>query len=210
MGTRFGWHSGVANAKGITIGKSTLPQEVQTRGINSYTQSNNSGTDTRGAYIRHYLKVASDNGGEAVRAFTTLNAAIAGGAHGLHASLSAGTGGAISGLGVAARATLHVANAAGGSGTGTMAAIQAEIYGDGSSSTIAAATEVSFLRIVADGAHAAVKATIDTAGYLMSIQGLTVGSGKLFQENTAGAATHALKILVGATPYYIMLTDTGA
>lgn len=37
-----------------------------------------------------------------------------------------------------------------------------------------------------------------------------MGSGKLFQANTAGAASHALKIKINNVAYYIMLTDTGA
>ena len=48
-------------------------------------------------------------------------------------------------------------------------------------------------------------------GHILNLQGLGApASGKIFQANTAAAATHALKILIGATPYYIMLTDTGA
>jgi hypothetical protein len=48
-------------------------------------------------------------------------------------------------------------------------------------------------------------------GYLMNLQGLgEAATGHIFQANTAAAASHALRILIGSTPYYIMLTDTGA
>ena len=50
----------------------------------------------------------------------------------------------------------------------------------------------------------------DDDGFLMKLDGLTKGSGHLFQDNTAAAATQALRIQVGSTAYYIMLTDTGA
>jgi hypothetical protein len=204
--TRFGWHSGVATAKGINIGSSALPQTIQSRGINSYTMTYNTSVDSRGAYIRHYLMAAS-TGGEALRAYTTIMDVAAGTAHGGHISLSFNASGSITGLGVAARATIHVPNAISG---GTYAAVQAEIYGDRATASITGATEYSFIRAIVDGATTDVKATVDTAGYLFSIQGLTVGSGKLFQANTAGAASHALRIKIGSTPYYIMLTDTGA
>ncbi len=48
-------------------------------------------------------------------------------------------------------------------------------------------------------------------GYVLNLQGLGAATtGKIFQENTATAATHALRILIGSTPYYIMLTSAGA
>ena len=84
------------------------------------------------------------------------------------------------------------------------------IYGEGASSSISGTAEFSFFRAIVDGATADVKATVDTSGYLFSIQGLSVASGKLFQVNTAADATHALRIKVGSTDYFVMLTNVGA
>jgi hypothetical protein len=53
-------------------------------------------------------------------------------------------------------------------------------------------------------------AQFDTVGYLFDISGVTVGSGKFFQVNTAAAATHALRIRIGGVAYYVMLTNVGA
>lgn len=190
-------------------GTSSNPSTISSAGnfFPVYGKSTATSGDSRAIYTRLYLAGAG-GAGEALRAFTTVSDVAAAGAHGAHISVSFGTSGSITGLAVAARATLQVANTA--MSGGTFAAMQAEIYGDGSSSSVSSMTECSFIRFVADGAATNIKATIDTSGYLFSVQGLTKGSGKLFQDNTAGAASQALRILVGSTPYYIMLTSSGA
>jgi hypothetical protein len=53
-------------------------------------------------------------------------------------------------------------------------------------------------------------AYFDTYGLLFDISGVTKASGKFFQDNTAGAASQALKCRVNGTLYYVMLTSTGA
>lgn len=50
-------------------------------------------------------------------------------------------------------------------------------------------------------------ATFDTYGTVMALQGVTVGAGKVFDTCTAGAASHALRISIAGTYYYIMLQD---
>ena len=152
-----------------------------------------------------YALGGAGGGGECIRAFTKLEAAV-GTARGAHISLDVATTGSVTGLGVGVDAQLLVPNQA--IGGGTYGVVNAEIYSAGSSSSVTGSA-TAFFRAVAGGDTTGA-ATIDTSGYLMSIQGLTVASGKLFQANTAAAATHALRILIGGTPYYIMLTDTGA
>jgi hypothetical protein len=193
----------------FVAGTSGTPIATSTAGYNFaqvYGSSTATSGDARAVYARLYIAGAAGSG-EAVRSFTTVNNVAAATAHGAHCSLSFGTTGSLTGLGAAVRGTVHIPNAMSG---GTLASVQAEVYGDGASSSVSGLTEFSFFRVVADGSDPAVKATVDTSGYLFSVQGLTVGSGKLFQANTASAATHALRIKVGETPYYIMLTDTGA
>jgi hypothetical protein len=193
----------------MSFGTSTAPVSTSEAGknfIQNYVKSTATSGGTRAVYNRLYISGAGQSG-ESLRSFTTVDNVAAATAHGAHISLSLGATGSVTGLGVAGRHTIHVPNALSG---GTYSATQSEIYGDGASSSVAGATEFSFHRYVVDGSNAAVKATVDTAGYLFSIQGLSVASGKLFQANTAGAASHALRIKVGATPYYIMLTATGA
>jgi hypothetical protein len=62
----------------------------------------------------------------------------------------------------------------------------------------------SFLNMNIWGAQ---KAEFDTDGFIFDIQGVSVGSGKVFQvsDHTAG---HALRIRVNDTPYYILLSDS--
>jgi len=97
---------------------------------------------------------------------------------------------------------LPTTNPAGGSGTYTV--FEGELnMPTGFTSTV----PVSFINLNAWGAGIA---NFDTNGYIMDIQGLSVASGKVFQANTATAATHALRIRIGTTKYYMMLTTTGA
>jgi hypothetical protein len=75
------------------------------------------------------------------------------------------------------------------------------------STTIGGGTHAGFFVLNAWGDGVA---AFDTDGVLFELTGVTKGSGKLFQDNTAGAASQALKIRIGSTLYYIMLTSTGA
>ena len=193
----------------VTQGNSTNANSTVTADtkFNSwYNKSTATSGTTRGLYNRLYIAGAGQSG-EAVRVFTTVYDVAASTVHGQQTSLSFNASGSVTGLGAAARNTIPVPNAVSG---GTYCATMSEIWGDRSTSSVAGATEFSFHRYVVDGTTADIKATVDTAGYLWSVQGLTVGSGKLFQANTAGAATHALRIKIGSTPYYIMLTSAGA
>lgn len=160
-----------------------------------------SGT-SRGTYQRLYLSAGA--GGECIRAYTTVeNNTPADTCNGIHSSLSFGAAaGNITGLGTALRATLHVPTRSLG---GTVAAVQAEIYGDGASGAIGGTA--SFLRLVSDG-HANAKDSLDDNGFLMDIDGLTAGAAHIFatglQAATVNAATTAaLRIQIGAVAYYI-------
>ena len=53
-------------------------------------------------------------------------------------------------------------------------------------------------------------AQFDTDGYLFDLTGVTKASGKFFQDNTAAAASQALRCRINGTAYYLMLTSTGA
>lgn len=155
--------------------------------------------DNRGMYLREYLAGAG-GGGEALRAFTTISDVAAGTAHGAHISLNFADTGTVTGLGVAMRATLHIANQA--TQAGTLAAIQAEIWSDGATSD-PAGSNLSCIRVVNGGA--AGTADVDTDAYLFNLAGWTAGSGKMVYADVPGTLAASLRILVGATPYYIGL-----
>lgn len=170
--------------------------------------------DNRGMYLRLF-HTGTGGGGEALRVFTTVNANC-GTAHGAHISLNfLNTAGAseTSGLGVAGRNTLHIPNVASWAPTGTYAAVQAEIYSDGSLSDPAGMTKLSFLRIV-NGGNATGRADVDDDAFLMELSGFTNASGNMVSGNTAAQSTLdftnwvTLKIDIGGTTHYIPAAQT--
>jgi len=167
-----------------------------------------SGT-TRGLYQRLYL--SSGAGGEAGRFYTTVeNNTPADTCNGIHTSLSFGSSaGNITGLGTALRGTLHVPGRSLG---GTVAALQAEIYGDAASGAIGGVA--SFLRCVLDG-HADLKGSFDDNGFLLEVSGVTAGAAHVFRTGLTAATinaatTCAFRIKVGATTYYIPVATATA
>lgn len=159
---------------------------------------------TRGIYDRLYLTGGA--GGEALRAFTTVSSnAPVDTVNGAHISLNFGaSAGNVTGLGTAVRATLHVPNR---SLTGTTAAVQAEIFGDDTSSAIGGTT--SFLRCVNDGS-ANGKASVDSNGYFFTTSGLTANTGKMLRAAAPTSLAASLRVLVEGTVYYLPLYSAAA
>lgn len=174
---------------------------VELRGESSATSG-----DARGIYDRLYITGAG-GGGEALRAFTTVEDVVAATAHGAHISLNFNDTGSVSGLGVAARATLHIPDDAAWA-PGTIAALQAELFSDGDASDTDGATEVSFLRIV-NGGNANGIADVDDDAFLMSLQGFDINAGNVVQtEVDETKFSHKIRIKVGNTPMYLMACAT--
>jgi hypothetical protein len=195
----------------INAGTSAAPVSVGTvadaKIISVYAKSEAVSGDARVAYLRLYVAGAG-GAGEAVRAFCTVDGvAAAGTVNGIHASLSFGDGsGTATGLGNAGRFTLHIPNEASWT-SGTLSAIMAEIYSDGTDSDPDGVTEISFMRIVNDGSA---KDDVDDDAFLFSIQGFTAGDAKMYSENTSAVGTMAgsLKIKIGANTRYIAVRST--
>lgn len=112
------------------------------------------------------------------------------------------TTGYVSGLVGVVCAELDMPSTAPAGGAGTYTCYEAEI-------NMAGATTVPVSAFVVNAWGAQV-ASFDTNGYLFDISGVTKASGKIFQDNTAAAASQALRIRINGTKYYIMLTSTGA
>lgn len=125
-------------------------------------------------------------------------------ANALVGKIDLSTAGHVTGLAsaVCGELDLPTTNPAGGAGTYTVFEGELNVP-TGFTSDV----PVSFINLNLWGAG---KANFDTYGYIMDITGVTVASGKVFQANTATAATHALRIRVAGTEYFMMLTDTGA
>ena len=196
--------SGAVTGSSSTAVQSSITNE---RLFNVYLNSSATSGDTRAAYIRLWLSGVA-NGGEALRAFTTINSVAGSTAHGAHISLnfvSTSGSASLSGLGVGMRTTLHIPNDASFT-SGTLAAMMAEIYADGSSSDTDGCTEVSFLRVV-NGGNATGGANIDDDAYLISAQGFDINTGNIFAAKSSAAISHTARIKIGNTPYWILLSD---
>lgn len=155
--------------------------------------------EVRGIYNRLYLSGAS--GGESLRSFTTVEAA-AGTAHGAHISLSFGASpAALSGLGVAVRGTLHIPNRA--VTLGTVAAVQAEVFLDGTSAD-PTATSLALFRAIVDGGNQAAKRKVTTFLDLTCETG-AYDAGYMHATTNSGTITEAIKVNVNGNVRYIPL-----
>ena len=163
--------------------------------------------DIRAAYIRLYMDGAGA-AGEALRAFTTVNAAVTGGTHGGHISLNMGTAAnTAAGLAVGMRATLHVLNASIAGKGGSIYGAMSELYADGTGSNFAQATNHAIHRFVVDG-NATGK---NTAAYAFEFALGTAGAGgsilttSVTNTNMTATLTGALKVKANGTNYWIPL-----
>jgi len=215
--TRFGEISGKINhsgANGLTssspmvlAGTSSVPITTSAANIKFlqyYLETTATSGDNRAMYLRLYLSGAGA-GGEAARIFTTINDVTCGTAHGAHISLNFADSGELSGLGVASRNTLHIPDDAGWTG-GNLSPLMAEIYSDGAASDPDGVTNLSYIQI-SNGGNASGIADVDDDVNLLSIQGHTVASGNMIvADDDETKFSHKARIVVGSTPYYIMLT----
>lgn len=168
-------------------------------------QSTATSGDSRGEYMRLYLAGAGVSG-EALRAFTTVSDVAAANAHGAHISLSLGTSGTVTGQGIATRSTLHMPTTALASNV-TMAAIEAEIWSDGSTSDPGGSTLLSFIRCN-NGGDTTGAADVDDDAVVLDLQGFTSGSGNVFFVSAPQTLAASFRIRVGSTLYYVPLYST--
>jgi cytoskeletal protein CcmA (bactofilin family) len=165
------------------------------------TSSSTSGsTSIESMYVKQTMTGAGGVGGRA-RFHLDTNVALGGWSNALKAEVTYGETGRTAGLGSAFCAEMTLSA---GTTSGTYSVFEGELN-LGSDAETGTATSFMYLSVNGDD-----KATFDTSGYILNLQGLAANSGKVFQENTAAAATHALRILIGTTPYYVMLTSVGA
>ena len=183
---------GATHPLGATAGK----------GLSFYLTSTASSGTSRGEYIRLYLP--SGAGGEALRAYTTVSSdtpddTVNGG----HISLDFGaSAGNVTGEGQAVRATLHLP--ASRTLNGTLAAVKAELFSDGSGSGI---SNASFLRCTAAGTGCG---CVDDTGFFFSVDGLTANTGKLYRVAAPTSLAASLRVKVNGTTYYLPLYTAAA
>ena len=158
--------------------------------------------DNRGVYNRFWLGGAG-GGGESLRTYTTVEDIAASTAHGAHISLDFAATGSVTGQGIAGRNTLHIPD--GAMSGGTVAALQGEVYADGSSSDISGTTAHGVFRCVVGG---------DATGAATVVNFLTMsvpaaGSGKFIDtDKTAQSAYAGLAVNIeGVGVKYLRLFD---
>lgn len=157
---------------------------ADTKFIQIYTDSGATSGDNRSIYNRFYI-TGTGGGGESLRSYTDIVGVVAGTAHGAHISLGMGestTGGAVTGLGVAMRATLGLPSVAMAAG-GTYSAVEAEIYSFGAAADPGAVTALSCFRVV-NGGNATGMADVDDDAFLFDFSGWGVATGDMLYDNT--------------------------
>ena len=185
----------VTSLNGFSTGTSSVPVVVTSAGniSSSYGTTSAATGDTRLAYDK--LTFTSTGSGETVRAFSVVtgaSAATAGTINGAHISMEVDTGGSISGAGNAVRATL------GGTATspgGTLAVIQADTN---FASGVSLPATSSFIRVTDSGAG---------AGKVANLFNIASGTG-LLTTGTTGAVAGGIKIRVGSTSYYLLVSTS--
>ena len=174
-----------------------------TKALAMYTTcaSVNASTSWEPVYIGSALTGTGQVGGR-VRIHLDISAVAGGWSNAFKTSVTYGAAGATTGLGSCGN--FEMTMSAGTTGFGTYAPIEAELIVP-SGAGLGARTAFQYFAVSGDD-----KAKFDTSGYLFKLDGVTVGSTKVFQANTATVATHALRCDIGGTAYYVMLTTVGA
>ena len=185
----------IISQNGFISGTSSAPVAVTTAGnINSaYATTSATSGDTRLVYDK--LTFTSTGSGETLRAFSVVTgagAATAGTINGAHISAEIDSTGTISGAANALRATIGGTATAPG---GTLAALQLDTN---FASGVSLPATSSFIRVTDSGAGAAKIANL-----------FNIASGtSLLTTGTTGAVAGGIKIRVGSSTYYLLVSSS--
>jgi hypothetical protein len=164
--------------------------------------------DNRGEYLRVYYTGAG-GGGDCLRVYADVVGVAAANVFGAHISAGFGestTGGSVTGLGVACRATLGLPDVAMAAG-GTYAAIMPEIYSFGAAADAGAVTELSFIRCVNDGNAAGIADVDDDAFLLVYTGGATAGGNVVEESATEGNYAYSARCKLNGVTCYMMFAS---
>lgn len=187
---------------GLGLGVSGTPMDLTTsttqRAINVHTTSasTNAGTSIRPIHMISTMTGAGGVGGRAEFEMTT-NVVLGGWCNAIKGYMNFGSSGGVTGLSSAICAEIQYPNNTVAGGCHSILELEAVIP----ASFVPQAQGMPAIYFNAT----TTPATMDTYGTLFRIDGLTKGAGKMFDDCTAAAASHALKISIGGTLYYIML-----
>lgn len=137
--------------------------------------------------------------GGRVRHALTISAAAGGWSNALKADVTYGASGKTTGLGSAICAEMTISA---GTVDGNYAPLELELNA-GTGAATGTATSFMHMSMQGDGV-----ATPRASAHLFSLNGVgSATAGSLFDTCVATPASHALRILIDGTPYYIMLTN---
>ena len=168
--------------------------------IYSTCASTDGSNSVRPIYMKNTMTGIGGVGGR-VEFHLYTNVALGGWSNALKAFAEYGAAGRTNGLGSAFCAELTLSA---GTTQGNYAPLEVELNIPSGASL---GTKTKFMHLSVQGTDVT---NMDDSGYLMSLNGLTAASGKLFQANTAAAATHALRMDIDGVDYFVMLTDQNA
>jgi hypothetical protein len=191
---------------GTSAVKLALADET-TRAASIYTTSSIATAKTLSSFTVSQTQTGAStvNSIEALQVSVTSAVQLGNWANAISAKVDLSTAGFCTGLLGVICAELDMPGGAIAGGVGTYTCFEAEINLPTSYS--GGGVPVSAMTINVWGAQ---KAQFDTSGLIFDITGLTKASGKVFQDNTATAASQALRCRINGTYYYLMLTSTGA
>lgn len=139
-----------------------------------------------------------------------VNAVMGGWFNAAKAQLTFGTGGEVAGMASAFNAEINLPNRTAGGGAHTAL----ELNFNFQANTVLQ-SNMDVPQAVATFKVGGTQAKIDTweaqanAG-LFQLSGFTAGNGKVFATGSNAASNASLKIMIGSTAYYIMLTTTAS
>jgi len=164
------------------------------------TTNTSASSDTRALYMRLYVSGAAHGTADCARIFTTIQAAVANG-HGAHTSLSYSSAGSTTGQAVASRNTFHIPNST--LVGGTCAALQAEVYCDGTSSS-PGSTKLGLLRLVVAGGNATANNLVKNA-ILIDTGSMADGTGNMIytHTHTPGDAAGSIRVMINDVACYV-------
>lgn len=176
---------------------SSAASESKFRGVYEFNH-----TGGYGWYTRSYVGTAGISA-DAFRAYATVEDVAAATVRGAHISLSHGSSGTVTGLGVALECTLHLADQA--THAGTIAPLKLAINSDGDTSDPSGA-QLSYIRIDNQGGDGT--ADVDDDVYLFDIQGHTIDDGNLVAAAVDETSySHNIRCRVGGTVLYLMCAN---
>ncbi len=190
--------TGTWNAGSVTITK-TLATSDHAIDIVTTSGSTDGGNSVRPI---HMVSTMTGTGGVGGRAEfqLTISAALGGWANALKAyTVITDATGSVSGLGSAMVSELLLPGNA--LSTGSYAVNEMELVTQASGS-YTAPTSFIWMQVSGDGTATG---TWEDTGYVMTLKGLSEGTGNIYSAGADVAAAATLRILVGSTPYYILL-----